>query len=129
LDFRTKAVIGYNAVDPRLPPYPSSWISSDVEASGWSKVQTFTMPGKPSSVPLQTATFPPVTFDGSNGQQQTPSQTQPPNSVFSNPFFMLGTGVLLGGAIVVIVMTFLKRYIKAPTYPDNSTQINTDIEL
>ena len=125
LDFKVKAVVGYkyNTIYGSLAgmhiPGPV-WGVSITEQGDWSSVKTFTIPGSP----LQTATFPPVTSDG-NGQTQYPSQTQPPNSIFSNPLFTLGIGVLLGGVVIVVVMMIFKRHLKAQTCANNSIQTNS----
>jgi hypothetical protein len=82
-------------------------------------IQTVTVPNSPwntnTTSPSQIATFPPVNSEG-NSQPQSPDQTQQPNFIFTNPFFMLGIGALLGGSVVVaVVLVILRRHIKKPT--------------
>lgn len=82
-----------------------------IEYSDWSSVKTFAMPDgallPPSS---QTATVPPANSDGDN---KPPSgQLQLPDSLFSNPFFMLGMGALFAGVVIAVVMIVLRRYLK-----------------
>jgi hypothetical protein len=104
LDFRVRAAI----------TFPANSFSE------WSKVQTVTVPASSS---LQSTTFPyPFTaYDDGNGQLQSPDQTQQIDSVFSNPFFMFGVGVLFASVVIVGVLVVLKQHIKAPTYANNST--------
>jgi hypothetical protein len=125
LNFRIEAVIGYKDYvnDPNHPIL--RW--DDYEfingvSSGWSDVQTITILGEAtsSSPTSQTATWPPVSSEG-NGQPQFPEQTQQPDSIFSNPFFMFGVGVLFASVVIVGVLVVLRRHIKAPTYTNNST--------
>jgi hypothetical protein len=122
LDFRVEAFIGYWR-DP-TPQESALGIREQIltreESSGWSSIQTITIPDEPTSSPSpsQTATLPPVTSDG-NGQPQSPHQTQPPNSIFANPLFTLVIGVLLGGVVVATVLMILRRQ------PKTSTQTNT----
>jgi hypothetical protein len=113
LDFKVSAVIMYKynfAYDPPSIVPPAWGLKTEIQ-SDWSDVQTFTVS---SSSPLQTAILSPpsVTSDEDNGQTQFPSQTQPPNNLFINPFFLLGFGVLLGGVVVAVVIMFHRRHTK-----------------
>jgi len=88
LDFRVRAIV---VGEEGGFLYPVTDTTSD-----WSKVQTFTMPDDPSTVPpSQTATQPtnpPTTSN--NNQPQLPNQTQSPSNIF-NPFFLLWIGTLI----------------------------------
>jgi hypothetical protein len=95
----------------------------DDVSSGWSRVQTVTIPGGTVS-----SSPPPVTSDDGNNQPQSSGQTQQPDVIFSNPFFLLGVGVLLGGVVVVVVMGVLRRYIKTPTFINDLPQTNAHTE-
>jgi hypothetical protein len=118
VEFRVEAIIGHYVPYNPDSMFPQYWFETDV-SSGWSSVQTITISGESlSSPPSQTATFPPVTSDG-NGQPQIPSQTQPPNSIFTNPLFTLVIGVLLGGVVISVVVMILRRQ------PKTSTLTNT----
>ena len=133
LDFRVQAAIGF------LPTFTDGMLGYwgavgifDIVAeirSDWSSVRAFTVPNVPSGSvsPSQTATWSPVTSDG-NGQQQYPDQTRPPNGIFSNPLFMFGAGALFAGVVIAVVLVFLRRHIKIPTYTTNSPQTDTHIE-
>ncbi|MCL1977366.1 MAG: hypothetical protein FWG55_04575 [Candidatus Bathyarchaeota archaeon] len=127
LDFRVNAITRYDKPRPFTDGDMFFGYESVVDtSSGWSGVQTITISDKSQSSPLsQTTTLPPVNSDG-NSQPQPANQTQPPNSIFSNPLFTLVVGVLLGGIIVAVVLVVLRRHIKTPTY--NSTQTNTNTE-
>jgi len=131
LDFRVQASVGYkyNELSGRLfVPYSGPvWVVAPAEYSDWSRVQTFTIPV---SLPSQTVTLPPSTIpDDSNSYPQFPDQTQPPNDIFTNPLFLLGVSVILGGVIVFIVLVFLKRHLNTSTYLDSSIQTNTNTNL
>ncbi|MDR2719978.1 MAG: hypothetical protein LBC03_04150 [Nitrososphaerota archaeon] len=120
LDFRVKATVVYSIpyYDPdHLAMHFTEYIV--VASSGYSSVQTFTLTsGTHSSTPLQTTTLPPVS-DGKN-QPQTPDQTLPQNSIFTNPLFMLGIGVLFAGIVIAVVLMFSRRQLKTPpTYTNN----------
>jgi len=93
-------------------------VSNSNEQSDWS-IQTITVSG---SLPSKTVTLPQPS--NGDGQPQYPDQTQPSNVLFTNPLFTLVVGVILGGIVVAVVMAFLRRYIKTPTYT-NKTQTNT----
>ncbi|MCL2642218.1 MAG: hypothetical protein FWD52_01695 [Candidatus Bathyarchaeota archaeon] len=127
LDFRVKAEVVYSKtayMPDRLMPIPVTEYVP-VASSGWSSVQTFTLTyGSSSTTPSQTVTFPSVTSDGGNSLPQSPDQTQPADSIFTNPFFTLSVGVLLGGIVVTTVLLVLKRHLKTPTYTNNPTQTN-----
>jgi hypothetical protein len=123
VDFRVEAIIGHY-----VPQNPDSiavlyWFETDV-SSGWSSVQTITIPNTPSQT---AATLPPVTSDG-NGQPQYPGQTHPPTSIFTNPLFTFGIGALFAGIVITVVMVVLRRHIKTPTYTNNLPQTDTHIE-
>ncbi|MCL2173641.1 MAG: hypothetical protein FWB84_08450, partial [Candidatus Bathyarchaeota archaeon] len=63
--------------------------------------------------PSQTTTLPPTstTADDTN-QPQIPDQTQQPNNILTNPLFTLGIGVLLGGVVIAVVLTILKKQLR-----------------
>ena len=81
--------------------------------SGWSNIQSITIPN--GSSPSQTATLPSVTSDGSNSLPQSPDQTQPPNSIFSNPLFIFGVGALFAGVVIAVVMVIVRKHLKTST--------------
>ena len=119
LDFRAEAIIGYmfdTAAERRswaVMDIPSSYMFIAEESSGWSNIQTFTMPGGTSSSHSSQTT--PITTSDVN-QPQLPEQTQPPNFVFP-PSFLLWIGTLLFvGIIVAVVLVFLRRHFKPPNY-------------
>jgi hypothetical protein len=122
LDFRVQASIGYkyNELSGRLfIPYPGPvWVVVPAEYSDWSSVKTFTIPG---SLPSQTVAFPPVTSDDGDGQPQSSGQTSPPNSIFTNPLFLFGVGVLFAGVVIAMVIVVLRRHIKIPTYTNDTS--------
>jgi hypothetical protein len=115
LDFRVEAINGYMDTFVSANGMPVGEMFIDDISSGWSSTQTITIPdGTVSSSP------PSVTSDDDddgNSQPQFPSQTQSPNSsIFTNPLFTWGVGVLLGGVVVaVMMMVFLKKYLKTST--------------
>jgi hypothetical protein len=113
VDFRVETQIGHTEfVDNSLfIPY---FVSDG--SSGWSKVQTFTMPGTSSSTPSQTTNHHQPSATSDNNQPQLPDQLQPPSFVF-HPSFLLWIGSLLFvGIVVAVVMVFLKRHLKTPNY-------------
>ncbi|MCL1977392.1 MAG: hypothetical protein FWG55_04715 [Candidatus Bathyarchaeota archaeon] len=124
LDFRVKAVIGYNFNDSHDSPLvPPQWhIHQTAEQSDWSSVHAFTVPDSSSAPasPTQTATLPTPSVTSGDNQPQPPDQTQPPDFMFTNPLFMLGVGALFGGVVVVVVMVVLRRRIKTSTYTNDS---------
>jgi len=129
LDFRVKAETAYGKTvhDPDSLSAPPWTEYVPVASSGWSDVHTITLSDEThvSSSPTQTATFPSVTSDG-NGHLQPPDQTQPPNGIFSNPFFLFGAGALFAGVVIAVVLVVLRRHLKASTYPNVfSPQANT----
>jgi len=119
LDFRVQAVIGYRQSATAdslaglwLGPMDSMSFST---SSNWSDIQTITITSGSSSSPSQTTTFPSATSDN-NDQPQLPDQTQTPNNVFSNPFFMLGVGAFFVGVVVVVVMVFRSRHLSSVVF-------------
>jgi hypothetical protein len=132
LDFRVKEFVayydGYFGRDESgyEMVFPQQVI---VKSSDWSSIQTITIPDvtASSAPPLQTATWPSVTSEG-DGQPQYSDQTQPPASIFSNPFFTFGVGALFAGVIIVVVLVFLRRHIKTPTYTNNSLRTDSHSE-
>jgi len=120
LDFRVRACIGHKYdASPSIWFWDPVWTVAPIEYSEWSSVKTFVMPdGALLSPPSQTATWPPLNSDD-NDQPHFPDQTQPLPSIFSNPLFMLVVGVLLGVVVAAVVMVFLRRHIKTPTYTNN----------
>jgi len=101
VDFRVRAVISF----------PANSFSE------WSKVQTVTVPASSSLQITTTLPHPSTTThtDG-NDQPHPPDQTQTPNNVFSNPFFMLGVGALFAGVVVVVVMVFRSRHLSSVVF-------------
>ena len=123
VDFRVEAIIGHYVPDSPDHMFPQYWFEVDV-SSGWSNVQTITITSETSSSPSQTTTWSPVT-SGDN-QPQVSDQTQPPNGLFSNPFFLFGAGALFAGVVIAVVLVVLRRHLKASTYPNVfSPQANT----
>jgi hypothetical protein len=110
LDFRVQVAAGYEEGRILAP----SWIHFDPNVtSDWSKVQTFTIPSKASSVsqpqtiPSQNPAAP---FD--NNQSQASDQIQPPSFMFQQSFLLwIGTFLFIG-VVVAVVMVLLKRYLK-----------------
>ena len=105
LDFRVEAVVGYY-----VPINPDSMFPQldfeTVVSSGWSKVQTFTIPGASSSSPSQTTTIPSQSTAPDNNQSQLPY------FVFS-PTVLLWIGTFLFvGVVIAVVMVFLRRHLK-----------------
>ena len=130
LDFRAKTEIAYygKSLGSDIPGYDMGMYAPRefvvVASSGWSNIQSITIPN--GSSPSQTATFPSITSDGSNSLSQSPDQTQPPNSIFSNPLFIFGVGALFAGVVIAVVLVVLRRHLKASTYPNVfSPQANT----
>ncbi|MCL2643454.1 MAG: hypothetical protein FWD52_08120 [Candidatus Bathyarchaeota archaeon] len=117
LDFRVKAEVGYSKSvwDPdHLMSYMWTEYVLDAE-SGWSGVQTITIPDETaSSPPSQTATFPTVSTDYGD------SQPQSSDFMLSNPFFLLSAGVLFVGIFVVVIVVVLRRHLKTSCANDFS---------
>ena len=109
VDFRVEAIIGHYVPDSPDHMFPQYWFETDV-SSGWSRVQTFTMPGESSSqLSSQTATQPTT---ANNNQPQLPNQTQPPSNIF-NPYFLLWIGTIIIASIVItVVVVILRRHPK-----------------
>jgi len=119
LDFMVEATIG------RFVFYDDIWLIpffvSDV-SSGWSNIQTFTMPGASTTPPPQNPTTTPD--NNNNNQPQQPDQNMP--SFVFHPSFLLWLGtILFVGAIVIVVLAFLKRHLKPPNYNNPSHNILT----
>ena len=115
LDFRVEAITG-----PKVMSFPDRLLPFqhvEVEASsGWSKVQTFTMPSESSSSPSQTVapTQNPTASPDSN-QPQLPDQIQPPSFVF-HPSFLLWIGALIfAGIAIAVVVMFAQKHLKLQT--------------
>jgi hypothetical protein len=116
LDFKVEAVIGaYIPWDPgRL--YTTTYLSI-VAQSGWSGVKTFTLPDDTSlPYPPIAETLPPLNATSNDSQSQLPNQSQPIDYTFSNPFLLLGVGIIFSGVVVAVVMIFIKKYLKTLTY-------------
>ena len=116
LDFRVTAMIGYkyNTIYGSLAGMYIQgpvWGVSVTERGDWSGVKQFTIPDSLSS---PTVTFPPVNSEG-NSQLQYSAQTQPSNSIFSNPFFLFGSGALFAGVVITVVLLILRRQPKTLT--------------
>jgi hypothetical protein len=131
LDFRVQAVIGYrysatadSLASMFIGPVDSMSFST---SSSWSGIQTITITSGSSMSSSQTTTLPPpsATFEGN--YTQSPNQIQQINDIFTNTFFLFGVVVLFAGVVIVVVLVVLRRYIKTPTYPDNSTQTNATL--
>jgi len=125
LDFRIEALIGYYTRVQEFWPIPGGPFYKYTffgKSSGWSNIQTITInDGSTTINPEQ----PSITSDGNSQPQFSDHQTQPPDFIFSNSLFTLVVGVILGGIVVAVVMAFLRRHIKMPTYTNDSTQTNT----
>jgi len=111
VDFRVEARIGhYYCTNP-----DSMWAFMAFEAdvtSGWSNVQTFTMPSTSSSSPSQTAPLQNPPEPPNYNQPQYPEQTQPPSFVLHS-YRLLWIGTLLFvGVIITVVIMFAKRHLK-----------------
>jgi len=139
IDFKVEAIFGHESFDTSTFHENVSWIHAegdvymflDVATSDWSDVLTFTIPKLElpyMSPPSQTSALPPrpssTTIPDDTGNQQ---QTQPPNFIFTKPFFLLGVGgALFAGVVITVVLVVLRRQIKTPTYTKDSTQTNTN---
>ncbi|MDR2202820.1 MAG: hypothetical protein LBE76_00645 [Nitrososphaerota archaeon] len=104
VDFRVEAEIGHYEEIPDHPTLPVYFVSD--ASSGWSNVQTFTMPGGFSTSQPSQTTNQPTTSD--NNQPHQSEQNQLSDLVF-DPLFMFGVGALLGGVVVAVVLGFAKR--------------------
>ena len=113
MEFRVKVELGclknyYNTDGYML-------VGSDfvvVASSGWSSIQKVTVTDESwTLLPSQTATWPSVSSDG-NGQSQYPDQTQPSNSIFSNPFVLFGAGVLFASVVIAVMLVVLRKQFK-----------------
>jgi len=121
LEFRVKAVVAYDSSTYNLIGLKAPLL--DVHAtSDYSDIKTLTITSI--SLPSQTATLPtsPITSYG-NGYPQYPGQTHSPNSIFSDPLFLLGVGALFTGVIIIVVMVF-RQHLKTPTYTNDTLQTN-----
>jgi len=117
VDFRVEAEIGHLEFIDNVWFIP--YFVSDA-SSGWSNIQTFTMPGAATTTPPQNPT---TTPDNNNNQPQQPDQNMPPSFVF-HPSFLLWLGtILFVGAIVIVVLAFLRRHLKPPNYNNPSHNI------
>jgi len=105
LDFRVIAEIGYDS--------ESTYVLDT--SSGWSDIQTITKGETDSSSSLSQTTTPPPTTSNDHSQSQYPSQTQPPNVIFTNPLFIFGVGALLTGVVLSVLLMVFRRHIKMPT--------------
>lgn len=122
LEFRVKAVVAYDAsyYDILGLGLRSQYVLDEHVTSDYSSIKTLKIG---SASPSQTTTVPPTTSDG-NSQSQYPEQTQPSNSIFTNPLFTLVISVLLGSGVVAVVLLFLKRHLKTQTYTNDPSQIS-----
>jgi len=118
LDFRVEAIIGhiYDPMPDRLI-FITDFMTD--ASSGWSNIQTITIPNETTPVPTQTInqlTNPPTAPDNNQSQMpeqpQQPTQPQMPEFVF-NSLFSWVIGVLFVGMIIVVVMTFTKWHMKS----------------
>jgi len=114
LEFRVKAVVAYDAsiLDDYWLRFGSQYLLDIQASSDYSDIKTLRIG---SASPSQTTTFPPTTSD-SNGQPQSPEQTQTPVVVFTNPLILLMVGVLFAGVVIAVVMVLLRRHLKTSTY-------------
>jgi len=117
LDFRVEAFTGYFTEPTQadhIAGFHDPYLVS-ASSSGWSNIQTINITSGSSSTlfPSQTTTLPPTstTADDTN-QPQIPDQTQQPNNILTNPLFTLGIGVLLGGVVIAVVLTILKKQLR-----------------
>jgi len=115
VDFRVEARIGhYYCTNP-----DSMWAFMAFEAdvtSGWSNVQTFTMPGESSSSSQTVAPSQNPTASADSNQPQLSDPNQPPRFVF-HPSFLLWLGALLfAGVAIAVVVMFTKKHLKTPNY-------------
>jgi hypothetical protein len=118
LEFRVKAVVAYDASYYDYMAFQRSQYWLDEHAtSDYSNIKTLKISY---ASPSQTATLPSVTSEG-NGQPHYSGQTQSSDSIFSNPFFLFGAGVLFAGVVVAVVLLFFRRQVKTPTYTNNLT--------
>jgi hypothetical protein len=113
VDFRVKTEIRHTILSYDPPIYE---IIVDA-SSGWSNIQTITIPNHLSSSPSQTVTSTedPTTSDGN--QITLTNFTLPAN-------FMIGVIVILLGVIVALVILVFRRQPKTPTCTNNSPQNN-----
>ena len=112
LDFRAQAIIGYegftNPEDTRWvgePDTHSPKYSVDVVSSGWSKVQTFTIPehGEASPPTQNTTPHPPTTTTNNNNE----NNNQPPTFTTLNPLTLTCISILT--TIIIITTIILTR--------------------
>ncbi|MCL2643616.1 MAG: hypothetical protein FWD52_08955 [Candidatus Bathyarchaeota archaeon] len=90
VDFRVQAVIGHrfhNAI---------FWTVAVETSSDWSKIQTFTVPGKPSVSPTQTTNFP-----------STPTTSDPHNPPPQNPLSSNREVIFVATCIITILITII----------------------
>ena len=115
VDFRVEARIGhYYCLNPGYSIYASFAFEADA-TSGWSKVQTFTMPGESSSSPSQITNLPQNPTTSDNNKPQQPDQIQP--SFVFHPSFLLWIGALIfAGVAIAVVVMFTKKHLKTPNY-------------
>jgi hypothetical protein len=122
LDFRVEALTGYYTTFaiPGLPGGTGYIYTFFGESSGWSEIQTITMSDGSIVINPQ----PSVSSNDNSPSQsinddtpsQAPDQTQPPLSLFTNPLFMLGIGVLFGGIAVAVILIILRKKLNPPVY-------------
>jgi len=115
LDFRVRAVIGYDAsyYDVMGLGMRDQYVLDEHVSSNWSSIQTITLPhGTTSSPPSQTTIQPenPSATSGNN-QPQQPGQNKP-SFVFQSSFLLWLGAFLFVGVVVVVVMVFLRRHLK-----------------
>lgn len=119
LDFRVEALIGYYSSVQEYWPVPGGPFYKFAffgESSGWSTVQTFTIPDVSPLLPSQTSGSPQNPNTSSDNQPQPSDYFQSPRFVFQ-PSFLLWVGALLFvGVTVAVVMVFLRRHLKTPNF-------------
>ena len=118
VDFRVEAVIGhmeFTMPDSLFSPL----IFVPAVSSGWSKVQTLTLTGSsPSSQPTDSPQNPTTPPD--NNQPQQPDPSQPSIFGFQLSFLLWIATFLFVGIVVAVVLVFLRRHLKPPTYSNDS---------
>jgi hypothetical protein len=120
VDFRVEAIIGHYVPEKSDLMFPRYWFETDV-SSGWSKVQTFTMPdGSSTQPPSQTPTQPTNLPATSNNNQPHQSEQNQILDFMSHPLFLLGVGALVGVGLTIIVLVFTRRRMKILDYNNSS---------
>ena len=120
LDFRVQAIIGYEGFtgDPfvdrivyEITDLVGLYGFVDVVSSGWSKVQTFTIPEHgEASPPTQNATpHPPTTTNNNNNNNNENNNQQQTTITTLNPLTLIAISILTASIIVTIIMLTHKK--------------------